>query len=188
MVFGVNFVLLLVNLLFMKKSLILILLFFYFQWGSAQSTTVPFTLEDRDRLLKIEQKLNDMEKRFDDRFQQNEGRFQQMEKRFEERFLQIEKRLDEMRADMNARFEQQYTFSWIFSAIFTAMLVAVFGFAYWDRKTFIKPIESKVSLLEKALENELKTKENTPNLKEILKDFAKIDSRFAEILKQHNIL
>ncbi|MCS6796579.1 MAG: hypothetical protein NZ516_11550 [Raineya sp.] len=164
----------------MKKYCFLLTFLLVSRYVSAQQN-VPFTLEDRDRLIKIEQKLAEMEKRFDERLSQ-------MEKRFDERFIQMEKRMDEMRADMNARFEQQYTFFWIFASIFTAMLVAVFGFAYWDRKTYLKPIENRVALLEKLAENELKSKETSPNVWAVLKDFAKIDSRLAEILKQYNIL
>lgn len=73
--------------------------------GSVQAKEVPYTLEDRDRLIRVETKLTEIDKRFDS-----------IDKRFES----IERQLDRQ------------------SMIFTAMVVAVIGFAYWDRRTIIR--------------------------------------------------
>ncbi|MFZ4522457.1 MAG: hypothetical protein ACOYNC_12180 [Bacteroidales bacterium] len=35
---------------------------------------------------------------------------------------------------MNSRFDQLFNFLWAIIGIFTAMMVSVFGFAFWDRK------------------------------------------------------
>jgi hypothetical protein len=66
---------------------------------------------------------------------------QQVDKRFE----QVDKRFEELREDMNKRFEQvdkrfdqMMTFLWILAGIFTALVAAVIGFAYWDRRTIIR--------------------------------------------------
>lgn len=70
---------------------------------------VPFTQEDRERLIRLEVTL----KEFKD----------SVDKRFEEYSKQM---------------AQQMTFLYILSGIFTALVVAVIALAIWDRKTFIK--------------------------------------------------
>lgn len=75
----------------------------------AYTAETPFTLEDRDRLIRLETKL--------------EVGFQQIDKRFE----QVDK-----------RFDQMIAFLWMLTGIFTTLTLGVIGFAYWDRRTVIK--------------------------------------------------
>ncbi|MDM7202762.1 MAG: hypothetical protein P3W84_000845 [Thermodesulfobacteriaceae bacterium] len=78
--------------------------------GTALSSKeIPFTQEDRDRLIRLETKLEEMEKRIDQRFEQ-----------------------------FDKRFSDLITFLWIIAGIFTATMVAAIGFAIWDRRSFIK--------------------------------------------------
>ncbi|MDW8297629.1 MAG: hypothetical protein RMJ97_12180, partial [Raineya sp.] len=77
---------------------------------------------------------------------------------------------------------------WIFASIFTAMLVAVFGFAYWDRKTYLKPIENRVAKVEQQVENEQNHYKQLKQIINVLKDWAKRNQELADVLKQHKIL
>jgi len=129
--------------------------------------SVPFTLEDRDRILRIEQRLD------------------AMEKRFEQRFEQVDKRFEELRADMNARFEQQHNTIMILIGVFATITAVTIGFALWDRRTMIRPFETKVKEIETNIDN-LKT--NNKNLIESLRELAKTDTKLAEVLKQFNLL
>ena len=113
---------------------------------------VPFTLEDRDRIIRLEAKLDEIDKRFE-----------QMDKRFE----QIDK-----------RFEQVISFLWILTTIFIAITSATIGFAFWDRKTSLKPIEEKVTINEKKLEHALAA----------LRKLASVDKKVHAILKEFNLL
>jgi len=139
--------------------------------------SVPFTLDDRDRILRIEQRLEAMEERF-----------QQIDKRFE----QVDKRFEELRADMNVRFEQvdkrfeqQQNTVLMLIGVFTAITAATIGFALWDRRTMIRPFETKVKEIETKIDT-LNT--SNKNLLESLRELAKTDTRLAEILKQFNLL
>ncbi len=78
----------------------------------AYSMEVPYTLEDRDRLVRVEAKIEQIEKRLED-----------INRRFE---------------DMNKRFDQLMTFLVILAGIFTTLTLGVIGFAYWDRRTIIR--------------------------------------------------
>ncbi|MEA1969602.1 MAG: hypothetical protein U9N77_15455 [Thermodesulfobacteriota bacterium] len=78
-----------------------------------------FTSKDRDLLIELKVKMDQVDKRFDQvdrRFDQVDKRFAQVDKRFaqvDKRFDQVDKRFDqvdvrisELRADMNTRFVQ----------------------------------------------------------------------------------
>ncbi|WP_448530136.1 hypothetical protein [Raineya sp.] len=144
-----------------------LLIFLLVGLSARAQQSVPFTLDDRDRLIKIEQKLDEMEKRFTQRFEQ-------MDKRFEE-----------LRTDMNARFEQQTNFLWILTAIFSAVTAAALGFAWWDRRTMIRPFETKVKEIEEKIELNQK---DVKNIMLSLREVAKKNNEVAEILKQYNLL
>ncbi|GAB4128926.1 MAG: hypothetical protein Fur0027_13010 [Raineya sp.] len=154
----------------MKARVIIFFCFIFWSNVFAQERSVPFTLEDRDRLIKLEQKIDAIDKRFE-----------QIDRRFE----QVDKRFEELRNDMNARFEQQNNFFMIIVGLFTTITAATIGFALWDRRTMIRSFESKMKIVEEEI---ALLRRDNKNLLESLKELAKTDARLAEILKQFNIL
>lgn len=86
---------------------------------SAYPSETPFTLEDRDRLIRLETKI--------------EVGFQQTDKRFEDLRDDMNKRFEQV----DKRFDQTLTFLWMLTGIFTTLTLGVIGFAYWDRRTII---------------------------------------------------
>ncbi|GBD38445.1 hypothetical protein HRbin37_00694 [bacterium HR37] len=116
------------------KAILLFLLFFSSYTISAQE--VAFTQEDREGLIKVGVKLEEIEKRI-------EQRFEEIDKRFE----QVDKRLEELRMDMNKRFDQITTFMWIIASVFGGIVAVTIGFAIWDRRTMIRPFEDKTRKL-----------------------------------------
>ena len=68
-----------------------------------------FSQEDRDMLIELN------------------ARVDQLEKRMEERFEQVDYRFDDM-----------FNFFYILAGIFTTIMVASLGFAFWDRRTVIR--------------------------------------------------
>ncbi len=121
---------------------------------------VPYTLEDRDRLIRVEARLYEIDKRFE----QIDKRFEQIDKRFE----QIDKRFDDM-----------FTFLWILAGIFTAMTASSIGFAIWDRRSMIRPFEGRIRELEEG---------KIDRLIDSLRDIAQVDKNVADILRKHNLL
>ncbi len=87
---------------------------------------VPFTLEDRDRLIRMEAELKALSKSVDTRFEE------------------MNKRIDEV----NRKIDMLFNFLWIITGIFTTITVATIGFAIWDRRTTLKPFEDKIRKLE----------------------------------------
>lgn len=120
---------------------------------------VPFTLEDRDRLIRLEVKLEEMDKRFE-----------QIDKRFE----QIDK-----------RFEQTINFMWMLSAIFIGITGITIGFALWDRRTMIRPFEVKVRQMEEKIEP---MEGKVGKLLSSLRDLAKTDKELSMVLERYSLL
>lgn len=135
---------------------------------------VPFTLEDRDRLTRIEARLESIENSMEKRFQQVDIRFTELREDMNKRFEQVDK-----------RFEQMFNFVWILATIFTAITAATIGFAVWDRHTMVRPFESKVKQIEERIEGVDKDTVNT--LVRVLKEFAIMDVKMSDILKKFHL-
>jgi len=140
-----------------------------------------FTQADRDRLIRLEATLQTF-------MQQVDKRFEELREDMNKRFEQVDKRFEELREDMNKRFEQvdkrfeqMMTFLWILAGIFTALVAAVIGFAYWDRRTIIRRAK------EEAVE-EMKRDGLLRNIIQVLKDIAPDNPKLAESLRKYNLL
>jgi len=158
-----------------------------------------FDQQDRERLVRLEATLlafmQQSDKRFAElredmnkRFEQVDKKFEQLDKRIDDLRQEMNSRLEEMRQDTNKRFEQVdkrieqlITFLWILAGIFTALVVAVIAFAYWDRRTIIR----------RAKEEALKEIEEAGRWKTILEALRQVaikDSNVAEALRRFNLL
>jgi len=124
----------------------------------SQSTPVSFTQEDRDRIIRTETRLD-------------EG-LKQIDKRFEL---------------VDQRFEQSNTFMGWMIALFGGMFATTIIFALWDRRTMIRPFETKVKDIEIQIDL-LKADKTNSSILSSLRELAKTDSKLAEILKMHNLL
>jgi hypothetical protein len=142
----------------MKKSsigvmlLLLILLLTFTTTSRAQS---GFTQKDRDLLIQLNTRVNEMDKRF-----------------------------SELREDMNNRFGEMMTYIGILAAIFVAITACALSFALWDRRTMIRPFETKVAELDKRI---TANQEKYENLIPVLKEYASKNKKFADIIKQFNL-
>ncbi len=165
------------------------LLFALLLWGSLTfSKETGFTQEDRERLIRLETTLRVF-------MEQTNKRFEDLRNDMNKRFEQMDRRITELREDMNKRFEQvDKRFEQINNelnrlvnimvGIFAgqvALVVAVIGFAYWDRRTIIrKAREDTIEHLER--EGKLK------KLIEALREKAKTDKELEAILKKYGLM
>ena len=130
------------------------------------SIVVPFTLADKIRLIRIEDRMESKFQEIDRRFEQMDKRFEQMDKRFE----QIEKRLERL---------EDLVFNTTL-VLLGAMLTLV-GFIIWDRRTFLKPVQNELQELKRTQEIE---REKTHKIIELLKEKSLYDEQLKEILKK----
>ena len=88
----------------------------------AWAREVPFTLEDRDRLIRMEATIKEFKEAVDKRFEQ-----------------------------VDKRFEQMIAFMWMLVVIFVGVTGSTIGFAIWDRRTMIRPFEVKTKEIEEKI-------------------------------------
>ena len=96
-----------------------------------------FTQQDRDLLIELSVRVDELEKRMVQGFENVDKRFEQVDKRFEQvdkRFEQVDKRFEQV----NNRFGDMFNYFYILTGIFTTIMVASIGFAFWDRRTIIR--------------------------------------------------
>jgi len=125
----------------MKKSLTgLMVLFLLLTFTTTSRAQTGFTQKDRDLLIQLQTRVAEMEKRFEQRFEQIDKRFLELLEDMNKRFEQVDNRFGEM-----------MTYIGILAAIFAAITVGTISFALWDRRTMIRPFETKVSELDKRI-------------------------------------
>jgi len=119
----------------------------------SQTKEVPFTLDDRDRIIKTEQKIESLRNEMN-------IRFEAMETKFESQQLQLN--------------DLKTLFYWGFGIIIT-LIIFMMGYMIWDRRTALNPVREKTFSLSNRtdkLENALIELSKTDNkLAEILRTF-----------------
>jgi hypothetical protein len=136
-----------------SQKIILFILLFVPVPGMAETKEIPFTLDDRDRIIRTEQKIEALNAKIDNKV---DGL------RYE-----VNAKFDGLRSEMNTRFDQLFGFLWAIIGIFTTMMVSVFGFAFWDRKLSLAPMKRENLKTLNALREYA---EQQPKLREILKN------------------
>jgi len=129
---------------------------------------IPFTFDDRDRLIRTEQKVEALDAKIDMKVSALDAK---IDMKFGELNSKIDMKVDGLRSEMTARFDQLFNFLWAIIGLFTTMMVSVFGFAFWDRKLSLTPLK----------------RENDKTIA-VLRDFAKTQPKLAEILKNAGLL
>ena len=154
----------------------------------------------------ISQRFAAIDKRFDEQNKSINQRFAAIDKRFDEqnksinqRFVAIDKRFDEQNKAINKRFDvvnQRLTIlSNTMLALFGAMItliVALFAYIAWDRRTMLKPVAERLECLEVEVFNELQLRHDDGSLLtrlvKVLREQAKNDPKLAAILRNFSLL
>ena len=91
----------------------------------------------------------------------------------------------QLRADMNAQFDRAFHLILGILGAFASIVAVTIGFAIWDRRTMIRPFETKV----KAIEEEIATDRHKLHaLLDALRALSRTDEKVAGVLKQFNLL
>jgi hypothetical protein len=124
---------------------------------------IPYTQKDRDLLIKLDE------------------RTKYLEQLINERTDNLQKQIDDLRDDLREDMK------WQFGVLFT-LVVALFGFIIWDRRTFMKPLEEKVISLNEETKNIKEKVQLNERLLQALRELSLKDEKLREILKQFNLL
>ncbi|MBF0349718.1 MAG: hypothetical protein HQM11_01730 [SAR324 cluster bacterium] len=143
-----------------------------------------FILREMDQRFKaVDQRFEAVDQRFeavDQRFENQDKRFEDMNRRFE---------------TVDQRFDQLINLTIGLLATFSAMMIATISFALWDRRTMIRPFETKVAAMEKQLERIPRMEQDIAangqqlhQFLETLRSLSKTDPKLAEIMKTFSLL
>jgi len=138
--------------------------------------TVP-RISDREiveRLTRVETEIRDIRESIQQLREENKGAIQQ---------LHAEN--VQLRADMNAQFDRIANHMDVMLGVFAALTAATIGFAVWDRRTMIRPFESKIKSIEASLAGNT---ERLHTLIEALRVAGKTDPNTAEVLRKFHLL
>jgi hypothetical protein len=124
---------------------------------------VPYTLADRDRLIKVETEISSVRNEMNS----------------------LRNEMHAFRNEINAKLESQQKqiddiktlFFWGFSIIIT-LIIFMLGYMIWDRRTALKP----------ALLKAEDANDKTRNLVSVLREYARAHPDLAEILKTYGLL
>jgi len=97
----------------------------------------------------------------------------------------MSRQIQQLREDMNQQFAQQFRLTLAVLGAFTALVVAIIGFAVWDRRTMVRPFERVVKSLEEDLGA---NRQRVEALLEALRSLGQRDPEVANVLKQFNLL
>lgn len=123
------------------------------------SKEVPFTQEDRERLIKLETKLDEGFKTINQRIDDINKRIDDTNRRIDD----TNKRIDDLR-----------------DLIYVVLggMIALIGFVIWDRRTALAPVVKKYRELD----------ERSEKIEHALKELAKRDPKVEEVLRHVGLL
>ena len=159
----------------MPRLMFFLFLLFALPWPVLAATDearvpVAFTQADRDRLIRLEATLNTF-------MHQVDKRFEEFQASIDKRFEAVDKRFEEVHNRLNDLF----TFLWILSGVFTAFTVAIFGFAWWDRRTIIKMASEDAAL-------RIEKEGRVVDLVYALRELSQKDDSLREVLRKFHLL
>lgn len=150
---------------------------------------VPYTLEDRDRLIRVEegmkeglravhQRIDGVDKRIDGLDKRIDGLERSVHQRIEGLERSVNQRIEGLERSVNHRIDGLQGLMYVVISAVIAQTIGIIGFVLWDRRTALAPAVRKTKELE----------EREEMIEKILKEYAKQEPRLAEILKSAKLL
>jgi len=129
----------------------------------SQVKEVPFTLDDRDRIIRTEEQVNSLRNEMNARYEATDVKIESLRNEMKSGFEGVDKRFD---------------FFYWGMGIILSLILFLLGYIIWDRRTALNPIQAKTIILE----------ERVRKLEHISKEQAKKDPVFAELLRAAGLL
>ncbi len=119
-------------------------------------------------------------------------RFEQMQTATDQRFEQMQRAMHQRFDSSDQRFEQMHsTMIAIFSGL-GALIIALFGYVVWDRRTALKPLEERFNLLEQDLVQDLQLRNDNGSLLtrfvQAMRELAQEDAKVARVMKTFSLM
>jgi hypothetical protein len=140
---------------------------------SAKAVDVAPRISDREiieSLATLKQGQADLNKRFDD-----------LNRSIDKRFDSVNQRITDFQTTMLALAGGMF-----------ALIISMFGYIAWDRRTYMRPIQERMDRYETILHKELDITNDAGSvltrLVKALKELAKTDQKVAEVLRSFSLL
>ena len=159
--------------------------------SSAYAKDIPFTQDDRDRLIRLETKVEEglkaTNQRIDGLEKSVNQRIDGLEKSVNQKIDGLEKSVNQRIDDVRDEIRDLKTFIlWGFGILFGGMGILI-GFVIWDRRTTVAPVaralKEKEGEIEELKKREAEIEKRERNIEEILRDYAQKEPRLAELMK-----
>ena len=147
---------------------------------SALAADAAPVVSDENRLIRLETKVDAINNLLNQRMDHLEQRVDRLEQSLDRRF-------QELRTDMNSQFDRLNALLIGLCSVFGLLVVALFGFVLWDRRSMLRPLEADM----KRLEGDLVTKGSKTRLDatvNALRAWAQENHQLAAVLKRLNLM
>ncbi len=138
-------------------------------------------LTDRE----IAERLTRLETRLDEGLQGLRADIQQLRADMGQLRADMNRQNQQLREDMNLQFARQFRLTLALLGAFSALVAAIIGFALWDRRTMLRPLERTVTDLTEDLSS---NRQRLEALLDALRALGQRNPEVANVLKQFNLL
>ncbi|OGP62947.1 MAG: hypothetical protein A2V65_07145 [Deltaproteobacteria bacterium RBG_13_49_15] len=143
---------------------------------------VSFSQEDRERLIRLETKVEEgfkaLQRQIDSQQRQIDDLKLSTQRQIDDLKLSTQRQIDDLKLSFQKQFDNLYALIlWGFGILFGGMGILI-GFVIWDRRTALAPVVRKYKVFE----------ERGELIEKALKEYARENPKFAEILKGLGIL
>jgi len=129
------------------------------------SRSEEFTQKDRERLIRLETKVEEGQKA--------------LQRRITDLSSTMQRQTSDLKTSMQRQIADLRAFLlWGFGLLFTGMLILV-GFILWDRRSTLKPVKDELDKLERR---------KVDRLLEAMRKLSEEDSRVAQVLRSVGLL
>ena len=140
-----------------------------------------------ERLSKLEEGQKAILREMDQRFESIDQRFESLDQRFES--------IDHRFESIDQRFDQLTNLLIAIISAFAGIVAVTIGFAIWDRRTMIRPFETKVRALENRIEDVAdRCSKGSPDndrlnsLIGVMRKYASSNKEVADVMRSFNLL
>ncbi len=164
-----------------KNSSLMLLLVIVWSLPCVVRAGDGFTQQDREMLIQLNIKVHELEKRVDQRLDQVDKRFLELRTDMDKRFEQVDKRFEQV----DNRLGDMFQLIVGILATFGGIVAVAISFALWDRRTMIRPFEDKVKKVEEKIAG---NKNQIKSLIEAMRELASSNPKVAEVLRSFSLL
>ena len=154
---------------------------------SALAADAAPVVSDENRLIRLETKVDALNDLLNQRMDHLEQRMDRIEQRMDRSEQRLDRRFQELRTDMNSQFDRLNALLIGLCSVFGLLVVALFGFVLWDRRSMLRPLETDM----RRLEGDLATKGSKTRLDatvNALRAWAQGNDQLAAVLKRLNLM